>query len=263
MGLVDLPKKCYLICANARCGSTLLCQSLSDTGIAGHPAEYFMTWPEPLPAHSHPDQGYWEHSPLARQHGVTNRDDFLRLVYRTGCTPNGVFGAKFMWNYTPWALASFREMDHFADMGRAEILADAFPGLRVVHLVRRDRLRQAVSWLRAAEDGVWKVSDADPAKPSREPNYNYGVIKGMMSLISQGEQAWIELYAELGLAPFEVVYEDLLTSEGYEKAVRGVLHHLGLNDTGPVPPPRTHRQADHINDDWVERFRLAQANGLA
>jgi LPS sulfotransferase NodH len=40
---------------------------------------------------------------------------------------------------------------------------------------------------------VWKVSHADPANPSRQPNYNDDVIKGMISLISQGEQAWTEL----------------------------------------------------------------------
>lgn len=45
---MTLPQECYLICANARCGSTLLCRALSDTGLAGHPDEYFMTWPEPL-----------------------------------------------------------------------------------------------------------------------------------------------------------------------------------------------------------------------
>jgi hypothetical protein len=42
--LMDLPR-CYLICANARCGSTLLSRALSDTGIAGHPDEYFVTGP--------------------------------------------------------------------------------------------------------------------------------------------------------------------------------------------------------------------------
>jgi LPS sulfotransferase NodH len=168
-----------------------------------------------------------------------------------------------MWNYTPWVLTRFREMRRFSDMDNAELFADVFPNLRIVHLVRRDQLRQAVSWLRAAEDGVWIVSDPEPPHASRQPTYDYNVIKGMMSLIAQGEQAWLDLYAELGLSPFEVVYEDLLSSEGYENSVRGVLRHLDLDDTVHVPAQRTHRQSDRINDDWVAWFLQEQSNDLA
>src|SRR3954452_18480605 len=35
------PDRCYLVCATPRSGSTLLCHLLDDTGIAGHPEEYF------------------------------------------------------------------------------------------------------------------------------------------------------------------------------------------------------------------------------
>ena len=31
----------YLVCATPRSGSTLLCQALDSTGVAGHPEEYF------------------------------------------------------------------------------------------------------------------------------------------------------------------------------------------------------------------------------
>jgi hypothetical protein len=83
--------RCYLICANARCGSTLLSRALSDTGVAGHPDEYFVTGP---PEAFSPGSTFWEDGALALQHGVNGREEFLRLVYRVGSTPNGVFGAK-------------------------------------------------------------------------------------------------------------------------------------------------------------------------
>jgi hypothetical protein len=38
---VALPERTYLICANQRSGSNLLCRALSDTGVAGHPDEDF------------------------------------------------------------------------------------------------------------------------------------------------------------------------------------------------------------------------------
>ncbi len=35
------PNTSYLICATPRSGSTLLCEALDNTGLAGHPKEYF------------------------------------------------------------------------------------------------------------------------------------------------------------------------------------------------------------------------------
>lgn len=247
---VLVPERCYLVCTNARSGSTMLCQTLSDVGRAGHPQEYFLTWPQPLP---HED-GFWEKGRLARQHGASSRDEFLSLVYRLGSTPNGVFGAKMLWRYMPLVLASFREMPRFAGMTDAEIFAAAFPGLKVIHLARRDRLRQAVSWHRAVEDGVWWLYDSTTARPSPQPQYQFEVIAEMVRLIAEGERSWREFYATLGVTPFEVVYEDLVTDEGYHAAVQGILGHLELDDRVVVPKPRTQRQADDISEAWVERF---------
>ena len=123
-----------------------------------------------------------------------------------------------------------------------------------MHLIRRDRLRQAISWPRAAEDGVWVVSDSEPSCPVRKPRFQYNVIVGMMDLIAQGERAWLDLYEKLGVTPLEVTYEDLTTSDGYEQTVRRVLRHLDLDDTVEIPRPRTERQSDSTNDEWVDRF---------
>jgi LPS sulfotransferase NodH len=78
-------------------------------------------------------------------------------VYRLGSTPNGVFGAKIHWNNLRWALAKFSEMPRFAGLDRGAILHTVFPNLRVVDVTRRDRVRQAVSWARMAQDGMWVV----------------------------------------------------------------------------------------------------------
>jgi LPS sulfotransferase NodH len=243
--------RCYLVCANARCGSTLLSRALSDTEIAGHPDEYFLTGPpEAFP----PGETHWEDGPLARRHGVAEREQFLRLVYQVGSTPNGVFGAKIMWNYVGWAMENFRELPRFSQMTTEQIFEAVFPGLSVVHLIRRDRLRQAISWLRAAEDGVWVVSESEPARPVRKPRFQYNVIVGMMDLIAQGEKAWLDLYEKLGVTPLEVAYEDLTTSDGYGQTIRRVLRHLDLDDTIEIPRPRTERQSDSTNDYWVDMF---------
>jgi LPS sulfotransferase NodH len=233
-----------------------LSRALSDTGIAGHPNEYFLTGP---PEAFAPGWTFWEDGPFARQHGVTQREDFLQLVYRVGTTPNGVFGATFVSNYVGWAMENLREMPLFSQAGIEELFTTLFPGLQVVHVIRQDRLRQAVSWLRAAEDGVWVVSADEPARPQREPVFQYDMIVGMMDLIAQGEAAWLDLYQTLDVEPLTVVYEEFSNPSGYESTVRRVLEHLDLDHTIDVPSPRTMRQADHISDEWVDRFLCEQS----
>jgi LPS sulfotransferase NodH len=153
----------YLVCANPRSGTELLCRCLAATGVAGRPQEYFLAEdPAKLP-----DWRFWEEGPYAAGHDVSDRESYLSLVYRLGTTPNGVFGAKIHWNTLRWALAKFSEMPRFADLDRGAILRTAFPDLRVVDVTRGDRVRQAVSWARMAQDGMWvdPVGQPEPAWP--------------------------------------------------------------------------------------------------
>jgi LPS sulfotransferase NodH len=114
-----LPSCSYLICANQRSGSTLLSRALSDTGVAGHPEEYFLDGPpEAFPT----GWRFWEEGLVAHRHGgVNDRREYLQLVYRVGTTDNGVFGAKLMWNNVAWAVRRFREMDEFAHLTQPEL----------------------------------------------------------------------------------------------------------------------------------------------
>jgi LPS sulfotransferase NodH len=191
---------------------------------------------------------------LARQHGVTTRAAYLDLVNAIGSSNNGVFGAKMMWNNVPWVLQNFREMEVFADRTRAEVFRAVFPDLHVIHLTRRDRIRQADSWARAAQDGVWIVSDNEPAEPFGEPAYSRELIGGMVQLIEEGERGWRAFFDELRVTPYEVVYEDLVDQEGYRDVIQGTLESLGLDKKITIPPPRTRRPSDELNDAWVDRF---------
>lgn len=246
------PERSYLVCANQRSGSNLLCRALSDTGLAGYPEEYFLDGPpEGFPAGFQ----FWEDGIYADQHGgVASRSEYLELVYRIGSTPNGIFGAKLMFNNVEWVVRRFNAMDEFAGLSRAAVFHAAFPNLRVVHLVRRDIVRQAVSWMRAAQEGVWIVSDTEPPAPTGEPEYDHYFIANLIGLLEEGERGWRELFGELDVIPHEVVYEELVAEDGYEPAVRGVLRHLDVDVTVDIPAPRTTRQADELNDAWVERF---------
>ena len=245
------PNSSYLICATQRSGSHLLCRALSDTGIAGHPEEYFPCGP---PEAFAPGWKFWEEGPLAREHGVGDRRSYLQLVYRLGSSANGVFGAKLMANNLIWVESKLKELAEFSEMTLTQIFGRLFPRLRAIHLVRRDLVRQAVSWARAAQDGVWVVSDTEPARPTAEPAYDYQFIANLVGLLEEGETDWRRLYTDLDLTPHEVLYEDLVDPDRYEDCVRGVLAHLGLDASTSIPRPRTRRQADGLNDEWATQF---------
>lgn len=252
---MELPRASYLVCASPRSGTELLCRCLAVTGVAGRPQEYFLAEdPAKLP-----HWGFWEEGPFAAGHDVSDKEGYLSLVYRLGSTSNGVFGAKIHWNTLRWALAKFSQMPRFAGLDRVAILRTAFPDLRVIDVTRRDRVRQAVSWARMAQDGMWvdPVGHPEPPwpPPTGPPRYDYQLIAALETLIAEGETGWRQLYNELGLTPYQVVYEELSSPASYERTIRGVLAHLGLADyQGPIPAPRTRRQSNDLNEAWVAAY---------
>jgi trehalose 2-sulfotransferase len=102
-----------------------------------------------------------------------DREGYLKLVFGLGTTPNGVFGAKLMWNNVPWVLEKLWELPRFAGLDRTASLHELVPDLRVITVTRRDRLRQPVSWARAEQHGgpgrLWYGS----GPPVAEPAYSY------------------------------------------------------------------------------------------
>jgi trehalose 2-sulfotransferase len=254
---VPVPKLSYLVASTQRSGSTLLCRSLADAGVAGRPEEYFLTGPpEAFP----PGWTSWEDGIFARPHGPMDREGYLDLVFRLGTTPNGVFGAKLMWNNVPHVLEKLWELPRFVGLDRAATFLALFPNLHVIHLTRRDRVAQAVSWARAAQDGVWVLSDTEPAAPVTEPVYSYEFIAGLERLLIDGEHGWRELCAELGEEPLDIVYEDLVDPATYADTIRSALDHLSADHPDlTIGAPRTHRQADEINEGWIERYTADRA----
>jgi trehalose 2-sulfotransferase len=246
----------YLVCANQRSGSTMLCRALADTGVVGRPDEYFLAVDESR----QPGWRCWEDGPVGVAHGVADREEYLALVYRLGSTPNGVFGAKVMWNNLRWALQKFQELPRFSKLDGAQVFHTAFPDLRVVNVTRRDRVAQAVSWARMIQDGVWVVSEDEPAVPAGVAQYDFALISSLEAQIIEGERGWRAFYAELGVTPYEVVYEELSTPAGYEGTVRGILDHLDHASAAiRVPRPRTYRQAGDLTAAWAARYRAERA----
>jgi LPS sulfotransferase NodH len=240
------PRVSYVICAVQRSGTKLLSEALQNTGLAGNSQEYFLCsengrWEDP--------DGWW-----ARTYGIQSRREYLDQVFRLGTTPNGVFGVTIMWNYFPLVLRNLRELDEYQGMTAPEVMNRLLVNPKYIWLARRDKIRQAVSWAKAGQTGIYHVRLGETPTPAREPQFDFTFISNLYRLILEGEKGWRDFFAEAGVRPLEIVYEELV--EAYEMTARKVLDYLRI----PYPQDlifgerRLLKQADAVNEDWVQRY---------
>ena len=247
------PTASFFICHTMRCGSTLLCDALSSTGVAGSAEEYF---PERLP----------DGSPLVRTGAAlkdpdtwvsdwtsTPFEECLDRALRSGTTPNGVFASKVKWPNLAYLGELLEELPEGSILSLSEHLASAFPNLRYVWVTRRDKVRQAVSLAKARQSTQWKELSAQPQR-SHAADYNFLVVDVALRGIVQEECLWEEFFTRAGITPFTVVYEDLVRN--YESTIRRLLDDLriGLPSEYVFPAPRLRKQSDAESEEWVERY---------
>src|SRR5438093_12128347 len=106
-------------------------------------------------------------------------------------------------------LARLREAHGFGNSTPSdlELLRGAFPCLRFLRIVRRHKLRQALSTARALQTGLWKVQEGKTTE--REPEFDAELIEQSLKEAERQEQIWYRFFQQIGIEPFEVEYEKL------------------------------------------------------
>src|SRR5438552_1016550 len=137
------PRRCYVICGIARSGSNLLSDGLRETGRAGRPNQFFF---------SEFENFFRERQQLPS--GISFLD-YMRAIIKGTATSNEVFGFKVMGWYLEEFLERLRLTNAFGGAETSEIalLQNAFPRLRFIRIIRRNKLRQAISKARAMQTG--------------------------------------------------------------------------------------------------------------
>lgn len=245
------PSISYIVCTTPRSGSTLLCEALNRTGMAGRPEEYFV--PDSRVSIDPPVWRQWDTAPFA---------EYLARVVRHSTTPNGVFATKFDWDDLQRVLAELSRLPDHAGLSPRASLECVFPNLHVIWVTRRDKVRQAVSLERAQQTLVFMVSGERPPEAARQPTYSFTMIDLALHDTLLEEAAFAQFFTANGIAPLTVVYEDFVLE--YEATVRRVLEFIGVptEDLGPLPAPTMRRQADAVSEEWVRRYRtMAHGRG--
>jgi trehalose 2-sulfotransferase len=234
------PQKSYAVCGVQRSGTSLLCEALQRTRVAGRPSEYFLPWP----------------GPDGREHIGAGRsvEDLLSDILGAGTTANGVFAVKLMWNYFPAVVERLRQLPGLKSLDPHALLPRVFPELRYVWIVREDKVRQAVSWAIAAQTNIYASFQLAHRAPAREPEFDFQLIDNLHGLILRGEAGWRHHFERAGVEPFRVAYEELAAD--VEGTALAVLNHLEVAVLDPPFAGRRGmvRQATGLNDEWARRY---------
>ena len=165
----------YLVCATPRSGSTLLCEMLRDTGLAGRPLEHF----EILRHSSLPRQpreyfgdldldGLDELLPPPRS-GTPSQEPpeaWRTRILRQGRGENGVWGGKLMWGHVEDLVTRARQLPGQAEASLEQVLATLLDDPQLIFVTRREKVAQAVSLWRAVQTQSWRAGDASKADGS-------------------------------------------------------------------------------------------------
>lgn len=233
-----------------RSGSWFLAEGLANTGLAGIPNEYFR-----------PDFTSLWSAEWGLADGIPYRS-YVEAAKRLTVSANGVFSAKLHWYQFAWLCRQLRAQDGQREAeSAAKTMARWFPDPRYVFLWRRDTARQAVSYYRASVTQAWFLA-GETARQPLDPDIDLQQIKWFEEVLLEHRTSWRAYFAEHGITPLEVIYEDLASD--YRRAVSEVLRYLGVaaNMAVPLPRPTLRRQSDDQSEAILERY-LAVRDALA
>ncbi|MFZ1996418.1 MAG: Stf0 family sulfotransferase [Solirubrobacteraceae bacterium] len=267
-------RRSYLVCATQRSGSTLLCDLLEDTGVAGRPHEFFeamrdtgvpphprdflhgLATPEACRIRDDPRPPVAPvYSSLA---GLADYREHLERTFALGTTPNGVFGAKLMFNQLEELHALAGRLSEFSGLDIGALLERLFEAPRYIWISRRDVIRQAVSMWKALQTRRWRAGDGDE-EPTRPAHYQFEAIDHLARCFQAEESGWRRFFAAQGIDPLIIAYEDQLVVDP-DATIHRTLEWLGVS----APPawragPVTRRQSDTTSDDWVATYHRDRA----
>lgn len=244
----------YIICATPRSGSTLLCDLLTGTKVAGHPNSFFRRqsyrwWAD----HLNVSVTGWADDCAFDQ-------SYLAAVRQQGAGETKVFGVRLMW-------------ESVGDLSNR--LASLYPGLAsdsarfraafgtpvYVHLSRHDKVAQAISRLKAEQSGLWHVdadgTERERVKPGQTPVYDAQSISEQVAALEGHDAAWASWFARQEIQPVCLTYEAL--SADPQAALATILSALDLDPAiARTIEPRTAKLADSVSAEWATRFRAEQ-----
>lgn len=238
-----VPDRSYVVMMSPRSGSHLLTTHLQSIGY-GNPFEAF----------------HFNHESMRRRYGweidFNDPAAYLRKAIDSQIV-DGVFGTKVSWSQYQTFLKTARQLTDPCDpsLTDPELIEVFFPNARFICMKRRTKVRQAVSYSKAMQTGIWLVkTDQDESFKDyvMPPEYDREHIEGCLEELLAYDVVWENYLRRNGIDYLEVWYEGL--AGDFVNKMRQIYHHLGIENQD-LPEPAVKKLANVKSQEWVERFK--------
>jgi len=223
------PKVSYIICTTARSGSNLLCNVLRNTKQLGFPVEAlnpdFIRASKFFKERSRPD--------------VVDPGEFIQWLISKHQTANSVFGIKILY-------------EDFQNYRRFKDFQTLFMNSKIIHLRRKSKVNQAVSYFFASETGQWVASDT-PKKPLESVAYDFETIRRHYDRLIQQDSAWTAILKALRRTYIEVMFEDFISNMQKTLGEIATFLDVAVGDDLPIKIDLK-EQANHLSRIYIEKF---------
>ena len=227
--------KYYLICSQPRSGTQLLRRLLTSVG-AGNPIELYYE--------------LFKHS-----RGKSLQIDSLESIYEV-CTQNDVWGAVAHYLYFLDGMKELQRMSGSQNLSGYPLLNSLFPDIKFIYLYRIDKIKRAISWIKAEQSKHFLCHELDDFDGH---TYSEEDISERIVTLARGETRWLHFFNKYNIVPYYLTYESLC--EDKAKAIEGVLDFLNFeflsDDTLAEFISRIKlsvQQYDATNVEWYRQY---------
>ena len=209
----------YVICATPRTRSTVLCDLLVSSDVAGYPREYH------------------EGHELLKDLDITDPATYQKYI-SVSTSPNGVCGIQMM-------ATERRIVEKFID----------FKNVKCIWIRRENKIKQAISLLKAHKrncfyetDKTRKNDDLNQIKITRDE-----IAYSTFELTAQ-DMSWELYFQENKIIPLTIWYKDLETETEQKDTFKKVLDFLGISDMPSEPKVWVTRQDAEWDQDLYKQI---------
>ena len=239
-------KRNYIICASHRSGSTLLCEGIRWTWRCGDPKEYLS----PTRCVAMFENGDVSTNPEKDYPG------YVREIFETKRMDNGVFGLKIMWKHLqrfpgkmdiPCAQRDHRRL--------ARALRTTFGPTRYIWSRREDKVKQAISFVKAKQTGLFTHQQLESITPDEAAlEFDFDAVDELVQRFENEEKEWETFFSINKIKPLTVTYEEF--APNYDSTIENALRHIGVYEKGmEIPQPKRNKKlADKTSKAWRQLY---------
>ena len=181
----------------------------------------------------------------------------FRAAIEAGSRKTGLFGLRLQRHSFDFFQRKLADL-HCGLKNDAERFQAAFGRTLFIHLTRRDKVEQAVSYVKAQQSGLWHAApdgtELERLSPAAAPRYDAVAIREQVLEMEIYDSAWRKWFEAERINPLPIDYESL--SANPVKTLQRVLDALGLDsDAAHEVEIGVAKLADQTNRRWVARFR--------